>query len=108
MYMIVVPLLTHNICLTRGPDTRPMLLQYLTPQLIIPALIITLMALEMALLLTVDVTLPDYIFFTLFIATELILPLRISFCAHHGTMKDVGFKLPGLQRSPSQLACSNQ
>lgn len=106
--MIVVPLLTHNICLTRGPDTRPMLLQYLTPQLIIPALIITLMALEMTLLLTIDVTLPDYIFFTLFIATALILPLRISFCAHHVTMKDVGFKLPGLQRSPSQLACSNQ
>lgn len=42
--MIVVPLLMHNICHTKdkGPDTRrkcprSTLLQYLTPQLIIPA-----------------------------------------------------------------------
>lgn len=47
--MIAVPLLMHNICLTKdraqiqgGNVPHTTLLQYLTPQLIIPALVITL------------------------------------------------------------------
>ena len=97
----------------QGPDTkrkcpRTTLLQYLTPSLIIPAPIITSRTSELPVLSTAPVRLPGYISFLLFIASTFIRPLTISFCAHHVTMKDAGFKLPSLQHPPSQLAFSNQ
>lgn len=97
----------------QSPDTRmkcprTTLLQYLTPQLIISALIITLRTSETPILSTAPVCLPRYISFLLFIAATLIPPLTISFCTHHASMKDAGFKSPSLQHPPSQLAFSNQ
>lgn len=111
--MIVIPLLMH-ICLTKdraqiqGGNVPVILLQYLSPQLIIPGLIITLRTSEMPILSTASVRLPDYILLPLFIAPTLIWSLTISFYTHHVTMRDVGFKSPSLQHPPNQLASLNQ
>lgn len=49
-----------------------------------------------------------YISSLLFIVAALVSPLTTSFCNHHVTMKDAGFKSPSLQHPLSQLASSNQ
>lgn len=72
-----------------------------TLQLTLPALIITLRTSVMPILSTVSICLPNYILFRLFIAHTLIQPLMISFCTHHVTMKDVGFKITQFT-APSQ------
>lgn len=76
------------------------LLQYLTPQLIILSPIITLRTSKTPILLTARLCARLYLF-PLFIVTTLIPPLTISFCTHHVTMKDVGFKSPQFT-APSQ------
>lgn len=94
--IMVVSLLIHNICLSEdraqihGGNISALHVSSTSPQLIIPALIITLRTSKTPILLMARLSARLYLF-TLFIVSTLIRPLVISFCTHHVTMKDLGF-----------------
>lgn len=111
--MIAVPLLMHNICLTKdraqiqgGNVPHTFTVPYTTANHPCPGNHFE--DIRDANLYRQPVSLPGYISLPLFIATTLIRPLTISFGNIHVTMKNVGFKLPSLQHPSNQLAVWHQ